>query len=141
MIVAIDRCRTVPLLPLLQTLFDIALLRKGPEHIPRSVVMLVMAIVFWLLVRLAMLVFDEGFDEYSFIIELFSAFLAAVCYSAVIIISGQRPRLLQSLSAIIGISGTNESDVPVGENAAAVCCRCRIHVARSLGDYSVVGFG
>ena len=104
MIVATDRCRTVPLLPFLQTLFDIALLRKGPEHIPRSVVMLVMAIVFWLLVRLAMLVFDEGFDEYSFIIELFSAFLAAVCYSAVIIISGQRPRLLQSLSAIIGIS-------------------------------------
>ena len=104
MIAATDRCCSVPLLPFLKTLFEIALLRKGPEHIPRSVVMLVMAIILWLLTRLAMLAFDERFNEHLFIVELFSAFLAAVCYSAAIIVAGQGPRVLQSLSAIIGIS-------------------------------------
>ena len=104
MIVATDRCRSVPLLPFLKTLFHIALLRKGPEHIPRSVVMLVMAIILWLVTRLGMLAFDERFNEHLFIIEVFSAFLAAICYSAAIIVAGHGPRVLQSLSAIIGIS-------------------------------------
>jgi hypothetical protein len=102
MIVAIDRCRAVPLLPFLQTLFDIALLRKGPEHIPRSVVILLMAITLWLFSALAALALIDRFDEGDFFLEIFSALIAVACYSAIVVLARQGPRLTQTISAIIG---------------------------------------
>ncbi len=102
MIVAIDRCRTVPLLPLLQTLFDIALLRKGPEHIPHSVVMLVMTISLWLLSALTAFALIDRFDESDFFLEIFSALIAVACYSAIVILARRGSRLTQTMSAIIG---------------------------------------
>jgi len=102
MIVAIDRCRTVPLLPLLQTLFDIALLRKGPEHIPRSVVILVMAISLWLLSALTAFALIDRFDESDFFLEIFSALIAVASYSAIVILARRGSRLTQTMSAIIG---------------------------------------
>ncbi len=102
MIVAIDRCRAVPLLPFLKTLFDIALLRKGPEHIPRSVVILLMAIALWFVSALTALALIDRFDESDFFLEIFSALIAVASYSAIVIVARQRPRLTQTISAIIG---------------------------------------
>ncbi len=102
MIVAIDCCRAVPLLPFLQTLFDIALLRKGPEHIPRSVVFLLMAMALWFVSALTALALIDRFDESDFILEIFSALIAVAFYSAIVIVARQRPRLTQTISAIIG---------------------------------------
>ncbi len=102
MIVATDRCRTVPLLPFLQTLFDIALLRKGPEHIPRSAVFLLMAVALWFVSALTALALIDRFDESDFFLEIFSALVAVAFYSAIVIVARQRPRLTQTISAIIG---------------------------------------
>ena len=43
------------LLPLLRTLFDITLLRKGPDNIPSSMILLLLAIGLWLFSSLAVL--------------------------------------------------------------------------------------
>jgi hypothetical protein len=102
MIVATDRCRAVPLLPFLQTLFEIALLRKGPEHIPRSVVILAMAIALWFLSALTAFALIDRFDESDFFLEIFSALIAVACYSAIVIIARRGTRLTQTMSAIIG---------------------------------------
>ena len=102
MIVAIDCCRAAPLLPFLQTLFDIALLRKGPEHLPRSVVFLLMAMGLWFVSALTALALIDRFDESDFFLEIFSALVAVASYSAIFIVARQRPRLTQTISAIIG---------------------------------------
>jgi hypothetical protein len=102
MIAATDRCCVAPLLPFLQTLFDIALLRKGPEHIPRSVVMLLMAIVLWFFAALSALALIDRFDESDFLLEIFSVLIAVACYSAVVTGSRQSSRLTQTITAILG---------------------------------------
>lgn len=102
MIAATDRCCVAPLLPFLQTLIDIALLRKGPEHIPRSNVLLLLVIAMWLVAVLAQLVLISQFDEADFVYEIFSALLAVTCYSIVVIGFGQAPRLTQSITALLG---------------------------------------
>ena len=94
----------MPLLPFLKTLFDIALLRKGPEHIPRSVVMLLMAILLWVFARLATLALISGSNEQIFVIEFFSAFLAICMYTVVVVLAGKHSHLLQTITAIIGVS-------------------------------------
>ena len=102
MIVATDCCRAAPLLPFLQTLFDIALLRKGPEHIPRSVVILAMAIALWFLSALTAFALIDRFDESDFFLEIFSALIAVASYSTIVIIARRGTRLTQTMSAIIG---------------------------------------
>ena len=94
----------MPLLPFLKTLFDIAFLRKGPEHIPRSVVMLVMAILLWLFARLATLALISSSTEQTFIVEFFSAFFAICMYAVVVVLAGKNLHLLQTITALIGIS-------------------------------------
>ena len=90
------------MLPLIQTLFDIALLRKGPEHIPRSKLLLVMAISLWLFAVLCQVALIPQIDESDFALEVFSALVGVTCYSAVIVGFGQAPRLTQALTAILG---------------------------------------
>jgi hypothetical protein len=93
-----------PLQLFLQTLFDIALLRKGPEHIPRSVVMLLMAVMLWLFARLATLALISSSSEQIFVIEFFSAFFSVCLYAVVVVLAGKKSHLLQTITAIIGVS-------------------------------------
>lgn len=90
------------LLPLLKTLFDITLLRKGPESIPRSIVMLAMTLVLWLFSALAALAMIDRFDETDFFLGLFSGVIGVMCYVGIVVISGKSGRLLQTIAAIIG---------------------------------------
>ena len=90
------------LLPFLQTLVEIALLRKGPDAIPRSVIMLSMAIILWFFAALSALVLIDRFDEMSFVEEAFSVLVAVVCYATVVVAAGRAPRLLQTITAILG---------------------------------------
>ncbi len=90
------------LLPLLKTLFDITLLRKGPEHIPRSVVMLIMNVALWLFSALAALALIDRFDDSDFFLGLFSGTVGILCYAGLVILAGQPDRLLQTISAVIG---------------------------------------
>jgi len=76
-------------LPLIRTLFDIVLLRKGPEDIPRSAILLLMSLGLWLLAA-------------DFLNETFSLLLAVIFYSAVVVIAGHGQRVLQTITAIVG---------------------------------------
>ena len=102
MIAATDPYRKSILLPFLRTLFDIALLRKGPEHIPRSLVLLLLAIALWFFAVLCQLALIEQFSEADFLLEIFSALLAVTCYAAVVVGFGLAPRLLQTVTALLG---------------------------------------
>ena len=90
------------LLPLLKTLLDITLLRKGPEIIPRSFVVLVMNVALWLFSALAALALIDRFDESDFFLGLFSGVIGLLCYAGIVVIDGKSERVLQTISAIIG---------------------------------------
>jgi len=79
-------------LPLVRTLFDIVLLRKGPDSIPRSAVLFVLIVGLWLF----------SSDESDFLVGLFANLVGILCYAAVVVISGHSPRVLQTISAILG---------------------------------------
>jgi hypothetical protein len=81
---------------------EIVLLRKGPDSIPRSVVLLIMIVVLWLFSSLAVLALIEQFDESDFLLGLFTALVGILCYAAVVVISGHSPRVLQTVSAVLG---------------------------------------
>lgn len=90
------------MLPFLKTLFDITLLRKGPEHFPRSVLILLMSIALWLIAALTALALIDRFDESDFVLEIFSAMVGVSCYAGLVVVTGYAPRIMQTLSAIIG---------------------------------------
>lgn len=87
---------------LLQTLFDIALLRRGPEDIPHSWLMLNLCIGLWLSALLATTVMIANFDKIDAGIAVGSAAVGVFCYFVVLSIAGFGARLLQTLSALIG---------------------------------------
>ena len=90
------------MLPLIRTLFDIALMRKGPEAIPRSWLLLIMSLGLWLFSSLSGLALIERFDETDFFHGLLSGMAGIVCYAAVIILSGHSVRFMQAVTALIG---------------------------------------
>jgi hypothetical protein len=89
-------------LPLIRTLFDIVLLRKGPEDIPRSTVLLLMTLGLWVLAELTSVVLIERVDDSDFLYETFSLLLAIIYYSAIVVIAGYGQRVLQTITTIIG---------------------------------------
>jgi len=91
------------LLPLLKTLLDITLMRKGPEHIPRSGLMLAMASVLWLVSALAAVALVEQMSEAVFFSNLLNKLIGVTCFAAVVALSGRSSRMLQTISALIGI--------------------------------------
>lgn len=92
----------INVLPLIRTLFDIVLLRKGPDAIPRSGVLLTMIIGLWLFSSLAAVALIEQFDETDFFLGLFSGLVGIVCYAVLVVASGNMPRMLQTVAAILG---------------------------------------
>lgn len=88
--------------PLIRTLFDIALLRKGPDAIPRSGLLLIMVIGLWVLASLVGLALIDRLDETDFFLGLFSGVAGIACYAAVVVLGGYSPRLTQTVTALIG---------------------------------------
>ena len=91
-----------PLLPLIRILFDITLLRKGPESLPASGMLLVLAILLSLLSSLTAVALIDRFDEDDFFLGLFSSVVGLSCYAGILVLSGRSARMLQTLSAIVG---------------------------------------
>jgi hypothetical protein len=89
-------------LPLIRTLFEIALLRKGPEAIPRSVMLLLLCIGMWIFSALAALALVQQMDESEFFLGLFSAAIGVWCYASLVVFSRHPARLLPTISAVIG---------------------------------------
>ena len=93
---------SVDVLPLIRTLFDIVILRKGPEEIPRSVLLLLAVIGLWVFASLAALALITQIDEPDFFLQIFSGIVGVLCYAAVVVVSGRGARLLQTITAILG---------------------------------------
>jgi len=91
------------LLPFIKTLIDITLMQKGPEHIPRSGLMLTMSITLWLLSALAAVALVDQMSESVFFVNVLSKMTGVACFAAIIVVTGKSSRLLQTTSAIIGI--------------------------------------
>jgi len=92
------------LLPLIQTLFDIVRLRKGPEHIPRSSMLLLMAIALWIFAVLSQTLVIDRRGEADFGYEVLSALIAVICYSVILMTFGKSDRLVQTVTAAFGCS-------------------------------------
>ena len=90
------------LLPLLRTLFDIALLRKGPQHIPDSLLVFGMAVGLWLFALLAGIVLVSSIDEAHFFPEILRVVALMAVYSGIVFAAGYGPRIVRTLTAIIG---------------------------------------
>jgi hypothetical protein len=93
---------TNTLLPLIRTLFDITLLRRGPDAIPRSGLLLAMVVVLWIVASLAGLALIDRLDETDFFLGLLTGFSGITCYAAVVVFGGFAPRLTQTLTALVG---------------------------------------
>lgn len=102
MIAATHRCCEFHLLLFVKILFDIALLRKGPQHIPRSGILLSLAALLLAVAVLAALVLIDRFDEQDVVLEFFSVLIAVCCYSTIVLGARQGQRLTQTITAILG---------------------------------------
>ncbi|MDH3266426.1 MAG: hypothetical protein OEM25_05620 [Gammaproteobacteria bacterium] len=93
---------SINLLPLIRTLFDIVLLRKGPEAIPRSAILLFPIAGLWIFASLAAVALIEQFSESDFLLGIFSGLVGILCYAGLVVLSGHSARVLQTVSAILG---------------------------------------
>jgi hypothetical protein len=81
----IDEIRASAVQAFIKTLFEIVTIRKGPDAIPYS----------WVLL-------NTGFGGVAVAVSVASWALSLVCYAIAIVLAGYSHRLLQSLTAIIG---------------------------------------
>jgi hypothetical protein len=89
-------------LTLFKTFIDIILLRKGPEDIPRSSVLLVFVVSFWLAAGAAVIATIDVLGQTDFVVSLMTSAVAILLYSSVLVFSNKSARLLQTLTAILG---------------------------------------
>lgn len=90
------------MLELIRTFFDICLLRKGPQALPRSGLILVITIGLYSLPEIARHVFVEALTRKDLFL-IFAALMAGISfYGLVLLIHGHRERFLQVVIAILG---------------------------------------
>lgn len=90
------------MLALFETLFDIIRLRRGPDAIPHSRLLLVIAIGLWLFAGVVVTIMTPDFDHTDFILGTVAGAAGLGCYTAIILLFGRRARLLQAVVAILG---------------------------------------
>jgi hypothetical protein len=86
----------------IKTLFEIVMIRKGPDAIPYSWLLLNTAAAMWFLPLLIAAVLVPGFGAAAAAVSTASWALSLVCFALVIVLAGYGSRSLQSLTAIIG---------------------------------------
>jgi hypothetical protein len=89
-------------LALLTTLLEIALLRKGPESIPRSPVVFLVAVGLWLLVDFASVLINPGVGMRQLLTGLAISIPGLLLYAVIVSWYGQPRRNLQMLTAVLG---------------------------------------
>ncbi len=90
------------MLALFETLFDIIRLRRGPDAIPHSTVLLLIVVALWLFSSVVVTLTSPELDQQSFLFGILGAMVGLGCYAAIILLFGRRPRMLQALVAILG---------------------------------------
>lgn len=89
------------MLLLLRTFVDIIALRKGPDSVPASWLVLAIALVLMGLSSCASVVMIDVDRERSYPLMLLAYALGILFYSAVVLLSGRAKRLLQAISSIV----------------------------------------
>jgi len=89
-------------LALLETLFHIIRLRRGPDAIPYSWLVCLITLTLWLVAGLVMTVMIDGMSDQDYLVGTFTGVVGLGCYASIIVLSGHAPRLLQSVTAILG---------------------------------------
>jgi uncharacterized membrane protein YuzA (DUF378 family) len=89
------------MLALLQTLFDIIRLRKGPDALPRSPILLAIVVASWLFVDILAGVVLPTFGRSS-ISGLAISMLGIIIYAFIATLYGRNARIMQMLTALIG---------------------------------------
>jgi hypothetical protein len=89
-------------LALFETLFAIIRLKKGPDAIPYSWFLCLITMTMWLFAGLAMTAVTEELGEADFLLGTFTGVVGLACYASIIVLSGHTPRLLQTVTAILG---------------------------------------
>lgn len=90
------------MLALLETLFDIIRLRKGPDALPHSTVLFVAIVALWLFAGLIMTLLTAELDERDFVLGTITGIAGLLCYTAIVVLSGKRARLMQTVMALLG---------------------------------------
>ena len=90
------------MLALFETLFDIIRLRKGPDAIPYSPVVFAMTLALWMAAGLVMTLMTPELSQHDFLIGTFTGLSGLGCYAGIVLLTGNRPRLLQTVTAILG---------------------------------------
>jgi hypothetical protein len=90
------------MLALLRTLFDIVRLRKGPDAIPYSWFVCFIALLLWLFAGLSTTMVTPGMSDQDFLYCTFTGVVGLAAYAAIVVTSGHTPRLLQTVTAILG---------------------------------------
>ena len=90
------------MLALFETLFAIIRLKKGPDAIPYSWFLCLITMTMWLFAGLAMTAVTEELGEADFLLGTFTGVVGLACYASIIVLSGHTPRLLQTVTAILG---------------------------------------
>lgn len=92
------------MLALFATLFDIIRLRRGPDAIPYSWLLCLLALTLWLFAGLAFMLLSDGVGDEEYLVGTLTGVVALACYAAIIVTTGHTPRLLQTVTAILGCS-------------------------------------
>lgn len=90
------------MLTLIKTLFDIILMRVGPESIPRSPLMFAVVASIWLGASVVTSAIFSSPGEATFSSSMLLAAVALCIYSGVVISTGHRTRLLSTITAVLG---------------------------------------
>lgn len=90
------------LLLLLRTFLDIIALRKGPEQIPHSWLLLALAIASMLVASFCALVLINPEAEQDFRHSVLTSAVGVGFYAAVLVITGHARRMLQTLTTVLG---------------------------------------
>jgi hypothetical protein len=87
---------------ILKTFLDVIMLRKGPEDIPRSTLLLVIAVVMIIFSQLLLHVLVETTYNSDLLLEFATELVKVASYVAVLFASGFIGRIAQTMTAIIG---------------------------------------
>jgi positive regulator of sigma E activity len=80
---------------LIKTLFDIVLIRKGPDAIPHSRLLLSAAVILWLFPLVVAIVIVPTFEGAVVVVTVASWLLSLACYALIVVLA----RLARSSSS------------------------------------------
>ena len=90
------------MLALFKTLLDIVSLRQGPDAMPYSWVLCLFALLLWMLSGAAITATSEQMTDQDFLVGTFTGVAGLAAYASIIVAMGKTPRLLQTVTAILG---------------------------------------